>query len=52
MLIGGIIEDGPTLGPFNTIKEYIIEHLQWSIQRIQTDKQLLENGEHLILSLE
>jgi serine/threonine protein kinase len=52
MFIGGIIEDGPTLGPFNIIKEYIIEHLQWSIQRIQTDKQLLENGEHLILSLE
>jgi len=52
MLLGGPIEDGPTLGPFNTLKEYIIEHLQWSIQRIQTDEQLFQNGEHLILSLQ
>ncbi|CAF4303516.1 unnamed protein product, partial [Adineta steineri] len=53
MFLGGTIEDGPTLGPFSTVKEYIIEHLQWSIQRIQTDEQLLQStGEHLILSLQ
>jgi serine/threonine protein kinase len=52
MLLGGTIEDGPTLRPFNTLKEYIIEHLQWAIQRIQTDEQLFQNGEHFILSLQ
>jgi len=52
MLLGGTIEDGPTLGPFHTVKEYIIEHLRWTIQRIQTDEQLLQNGEHLILPLQ
>ncbi|CAF3637288.1 unnamed protein product [Rotaria sp. Silwood1] len=51
MFLGGSIEDGPTLGPFLTLKEYIIEHLRWVIRRIQTDEQLFEIGEHLILSL-
>ncbi|CAF1163645.1 unnamed protein product [Rotaria sordida] len=52
MFLGGSIEDGPTLGPFINLKEYIIEHLQWAIQRIQTDKQLFQIGEYLILSLQ
>jgi aminoglycoside phosphotransferase (APT) family kinase protein len=52
MFLGGSIEDGPTLGPFNTLKEYIIEHLQWAIKRIQTDEQLFQHGKHLIDSLE
>ncbi|CAF2547222.1 unnamed protein product [Rotaria sp. Silwood2] len=52
MFLGGSIEDGPTLGPFLTFKEYLIEHLRWAIQRIQTDEQLFQIGEHLILSLQ
>jgi serine/threonine protein kinase len=52
MILGGTIEDGPTLGPFNTLKEYIIQHLQWAIQRIQTDEQLSQYRKHLILSLQ
>jgi len=52
MFLGGSIEDGPTLGPFNTLKEYIIEHLQWAIKRIQTDEQLFQHGKHLIDPLE
>ncbi|CAF4358008.1 unnamed protein product [Adineta steineri] len=53
MFLGGTIEDGPTLGPFSTVKEYIIEHLQWSIQRIQTDEQLLQSTDgHLVVSLQ
>ena len=52
MCLSGSIEDGPTLGPFNTLKEYIIEHLHWVIQRIETDEQLFQNGKHLILPLQ
>jgi hypothetical protein len=52
MFLSGSIEDGPTLKPFNTVKEYIIEHLQWAIQRIQTDEELFQFGEHLIKSLQ
>lgn len=52
MLLGQTIEDGPSLGPFNTVKQYIIQHLHWAIQRIQTDKQLFQYGEHLILSIQ
>ena len=52
MFLGGTIEDGPTLGPFNTLKEYITEHLHWAIQRIQTDEQLFHRGKDLIPSLQ
>jgi serine/threonine protein kinase len=51
MFLGGTIEDGPTLGPFNNLKEYITAHLRWAIQRIQTDEQLFQGGKHLIFSL-
>lgn len=52
MFLGGSIEDGPTLGPFNSLKEYIIEHLRWAVQRIKTDDELFRMGKHLILPLE
>ncbi|CAM4950248.1 unnamed protein product [Rotaria socialis] len=52
MFLGGSLEDGPTLGPFITVKYYIIEHLRWAIKRIQTDEQLFQIGEYLILSLQ
>ena len=52
MLLGGTIEDGPILGPFKNLQEYLIKHLQWSIRRIQTDEQLNQLANHLIVSLE
>ncbi|UJR29913.1 hypothetical protein I4U23_017461 [Adineta vaga] len=52
MKLSGTIEDGPTLGPFQTIKEYIIKHLYWSIERIKTDNDLFQFAAHLIVSLE
>ncbi|CAF1394109.1 unnamed protein product [Rotaria magnacalcarata] len=42
MFLGGSIEDGPTLGPFITVIDYIIEHLRWIRKRIQTDEQLFQ----------
>lgn len=51
MSLGGTIEDGPTLGPFDHIKDYVIQHLLWSIRRIQTDEQLSQHGGYLITRL-
>lgn len=51
MSLGGTIEDGPTLGPFHHIKDYIIQHLLWSIRRIQTDEQLSQYGGEFIIQL-
>lgn len=48
MSLGGTIEDGPTLGPFDHIKDFLIQHLQWAKRRIQTDEILFENGKDLI----
>lgn len=52
MSLSATIEDGPTLGPFSTVKEYIIAHLRWSIKRIQTNEHLFTLAGHLLLPLE
>ena len=52
MALGGCVQDGPNLGPFHTIQQFIIGHLEFSVQRIQTDQQLLEFGQHLLSPLQ
>ncbi|CAF1397007.1 unnamed protein product [Adineta ricciae] len=52
MSLGGIVEDSPMLGPFSTVKEYIIGNLHWAIKRIQTDEFLFELTKHLLSPLE
>ncbi|CAF1596912.1 unnamed protein product [Rotaria sp. Silwood1] len=50
--LGGYVLDGPTLGPFHTPKEFILAHLQWSIQSIEIDSQLFEIAKHLLSPLQ
>ncbi|CAF1584235.1 unnamed protein product [Adineta ricciae] len=52
MSLGGIVDDSPMLGPFSTVKEYIIENLHWAIKRIQTDEFLFELTKHVLSPLE
>ena len=52
MDVGGLLHDGPSLVSFGTPRDLIVAQLQWSIERIRTDPNLIRIGNHLLSPLQ